>query len=306
MKNNSDFYRLTSILVLLVLGGCSRQYMVSVVTQSAATSAPTTSISTATAFPPPSNTATPVNNMESTDEPDCLALGGQVKADRLPSKQMGGEMEFHIYLPPCYEQNVKQHYPVLYLFHGQSSTDEQWIKLGVPQTADKLISEGLLPFIVVMPQDKYNYRQPAADPFDEAVTGELIPYIDTYYRTIPERTFRAVGGLSRGAGWALHLALTHPELFGTFGGHSLAILDEDGAHLTRLLDAVPPSDMPRIFMDIGKSDGLRASTEKFESLLTERGIPHEWYVNPGFHNEAYWTKHVEEYLRWYDAGWAGK
>ena len=241
-----------------------------------------------------------------THEPDCTTLGGQVVATHIPSKNIHGDLNFHIYLPPCYDQNTTLRYPVLYLIHGQTYNDDQWVRLGVPQTMDKLISEGVPPFIIVMPYDKYHYRQPATDPFDEAVVDELIPNIDGRYRTIPNRTSRAVGGLSRGGGWALHFALTHPELFGAFGGHSLAILDEDGAHLNRLLDAIPPDEMPHMYMDIGKSDGLRASAAKFETQLTERGIPHEWYVNPGFHDEKYWSSHVEEYLKWYASGWVGE
>ena len=45
---------------------------------------------------------------------------------------------------------------------------------------------------------------------------------------------------------------------------------------------------------------------KFETQLTERGILHEWYINPGYHDEAYWSKHVEEYLKWYASGWVGE
>jgi enterochelin esterase-like enzyme len=219
---------------------------------------------------------------------------------------MNGELKFHLYLPPCYEQDTARHYPVLYLIHGQSFNDDQWVRLGATKAANELIAAGMPPFIIVMPFDKYHYRQPATDPFDEAVIEELIPFIDSTYRTFPERTSRAVGGLSRGGGWALHFALNYPNLFGTFGGHSLAILDEDGRRLSRLLDSIPVEDMPRIYMDIGKSDGLKASAEKFEAQLTERGIPHEWYVYPGFHNEAYWSKHVKEYIKWYATGWVGQ
>jgi len=238
--------------------------------------------------------------------PDCLFQDGQVLSTGMPSTHMNGELKFHLYLPPCYEQDTARHYPVLYLIHGQSFSDDQWVRLGATKAADELIAAGMPPFIIVMPFDKYHYRQPATDPFDEAVIEELIPYIDSTYRTLPERTSRAVGGLSRGGGWALHFALNYPDLFGTLGGHSLAILDEDGRRLSRLLDSIPVEDMPRIYMDIGKSDGLKASAEKFEARLTERGISHEWYVYPGFHDEAYWSKHVKEYIKWYATGWVGQ
>jgi enterochelin esterase-like enzyme len=315
MKINTSYNRMIAsqhssrillLTLLFILGGCSQQYTSASETSTGGTITPTNSSPALTAATRQVGTPTPVSNPALTSEPECLALGGQVVATHLPSKNMQGDLNFHVYLPPCYDQDTTKRYPVLYLIHGQSFNDDQWVRLGVPQTADKLISQGMLPFIIVMPNDKYHYRQPATDPFDEAVVNELIPYIDDRYRTIPNRTSRAVGGLSRGGGWALHFVLTHPELFGAFGGHSLAILDEDGAHLSRLLDAIPPGEMPRIYMDIGKSDGLRVSVAKFETQLTERGIPHEWYINPGYHDEAYWSKHAEEYLKWYASGWVGE
>jgi enterochelin esterase-like enzyme len=299
--------RLILPALLLILSACARANPALSTTMAAtnkSTPIPVVSSPTAT-LTLSSPTITP-SLPHSTTMPDCLLQDGQVMATSIPSIQLKGELKFHLYLPPCYDQNTTQRYPVLYLIHGQSFNDDQWVRLGATKAADELIAAGMPPFIIVMPYDKYHYRQPASDPFDEAVIEELIPFIDSTYRTIPERTSRAVGGLSRGGGWALHFALNYPDLFGTFGGHSLAILEEDGRHLSRLLDAIPAEEMPRIFMDIGKSDGLKASAGKFEAQLTERGIPHEWYVYPGFHNEAYWSKHVREYIKWYAAGWMGQ
>ena len=306
MKTNAAFYTLTGLLILLLSSDCSPQNTPDIKTKSGGTLTPTDTIPAATSSPPPGGTPTQSARPAFTDEPDCLTLGGQVIATHIPSINMKSDFSFHVYLPPCYEEDTARRYPVLYLIHGQSFNDDQWVRLGAPLAADKLIGDGMPPFIIVMPFDKYHYRQPAADPFDESVIEELIPYIDSAYRTIPERASRAVGGLSRGGGWALHFALNHPELFGAFGGHSLAILDEDGRRISRLLDALPVENMPRILMDIGKSDGLRASVEKFEAQLTERGLPHEWYVYPGYHDEDYWAKHVEEYIKWYASGWAGE
>jgi enterochelin esterase-like enzyme len=309
--------RLTLLALLLLLSACARvntapsatltatNESTPITVDSSPTATLTLSSSTVTSSSP-SPTSAPTQTLLPTAMPDCLFQGGQVLPKDIPSTHMNGELKFHLYLPPCYEQDTARHYPVLYLIHGQSFNDDQWVRLGATKAADELIAAGMPPFIIVMPFDKYHYRQPATDPFDEAVIEELIPYIDSTYRTLPERTSRAVGGLSRGGGWALHFALNYPDLFGTLGGHSMAILDEDGRRISRLLDSIPVEDMPRIYMDIGKSDGLKASAEKFEAQLSERGILHEWYVYPGFHNEAYWSKHVKEYIKWYATGWVGQ
>jgi hypothetical protein len=43
--------------------------------------------------------------------------------------------------------------------------------------------------------------------------GQLLPWVDTHFRTVPTRDQRAVGGLSMGGNGALHYAERHPDLF---------------------------------------------------------------------------------------------
>jgi enterochelin esterase-like enzyme len=137
------------------------------------------------------------------------------------------------------------------------------------------------------------------------IVEELLPLIDRKYRTIPERSFRAVGGLSRGAGWSVHLALNYWQLFGALGAHSPAIFFEDAQHMRPLLDAIPKDAYPRIYIDIGDKDRpeIVQAANWFEQLLNERDIPHEWHMFSGYHEEAYWKSHVTEYLLWYASQW---
>ncbi|HET9590020.1 MAG TPA: alpha/beta hydrolase-fold protein, partial [Anaerolineales bacterium] len=116
--------------------------------------------------------------------------------------------EFLIYLPPCYDANTDKRYPVLYLLHGQTYRADQWIRLGAVEVLDDLILSGeSIPFIVVFPDDRY-WNLAAGAGFGERLVDKLVPYSDLTYRTLPERDQRAIGGLSRGAGWALQLGLT--------------------------------------------------------------------------------------------------
>ena len=114
-----------------------------------------------------------------------------------------------------------------------------------------------------------------------------------------------MGGLSRGAGWAVHLGLSRWELFGAIGAHSLPIFWADTYHIREWLDGIPSRSLPRIYMDIGEKDrpAILESAMWFEKLLTEKNIPHEWRLNLGYHEEAYWAAHVDEYLRWYAETW---
>ena len=214
-------------------------------------------------------------------------------------------MEVRIFLPPCYTEQPERRYPVLYLIHGQNYNDDQWDRLGVDETAAALMASGEMPpFIIVLPRDR-SWDQPSVDPFGRVLVEQLLPWMDATYRTLPERAYRAVGGLSRGAGWALHLGLSRWELFGAIGGHSLPVFWEDTAHIRTWLDAIPSELLPRIYLDIGEKDRpqIMESAVWFENLLSDKGIPHEWYLFPGYHEEAYWQSHVQAYLRWYAALW---
>jgi enterochelin esterase-like enzyme len=196
-------------------------------------------------------------------------------------------------------------YPVLYLIHGQNFDDDQWDRLGVDETADELIAMGEIPaLLIVMPRDR-SWSQPTEDMFGQAVAEQLLPWIDQNYRTRPLREFRAIGGLSRGAGWALHLGLSRWESFGTIGLHSLPVFWTDLPDIKAWLDAIPHESLPRIYMDLGDKDRPQISKSAiwFEELLTEKNIPHEWHLFPGYHEEDYWIEHIEEYIRWYSKNW---
>lgn len=235
----------------------------------------------------------------------CLEQGGQIELSSLRSPLLKLPMEVRVYLPPCYAEQQERRYPVLYLIHGQNSNDDQWDRLGADETADRLIAAGEIPpFIVVMPRDR-SWEQPAEDLFGRVLVEELMPWIDGRYRTIADRQQRAIGGLSRGAGWAVHLGLSHPELFGRLGGHSLAVFWSDTGKIRTWLAETPPDQLPEIYLDIGNKDRpqILASTLWFENLLTDLSIPHEFYLFTGYHNEAYWSRHVETYLRWYSQAW---
>ena len=53
---------------------------------------------------------------------------------------------------------------------------------------------------------------------------------------------------------------------------------------------------------MGKNDIYLPDLRKYEELLIQLEVPHEFAINPGNHDEDYWMTHVEEYLRWYAAG----
>jgi S-formylglutathione hydrolase FrmB len=123
------------------------------------------------------------------------------------------------------------------------------------------------------------------------------------YRADPARLHRAIGGLSRGAGWALRIALQRADEFAAVGLHSPAVIMPDLFLLPIWLEDVPPAWRPRVWIDIGERDSLRRSTEELVGLLEDIGLPLEWRLRPGEHTPEYWSNHMDEYLAWYTQDW---
>jgi enterochelin esterase-like enzyme len=241
-----------------------------------------------------------------TSTPGAPACSGQVLNGIINSALLAKPMTYHVYLPPCYFDETGTHYPTLFLLHGQTYNEDQWIRLGVPATMDRLIAAGQIPpFIIVFPYD-YSNLQPPQYHFEDVFMGALIPQIDATYRTIPDAAHRAIGGLSRGAAWALHLGIHHPDIFGAIGAHSPAIFYSDAASLPLYLRDIPAEQLPRIYIDFGDADEQMQNDLDFKKLLDDYNIPYEWHANIGFHDETYWAAHVQAYLTWYAQGWIKK
>ena len=128
--------------------------------------------------------------------------------------------------------------------------------------------------------------------------------MDEHYRTLPQRAYRAIGGLSRGGGWAIHLGLHYPNVFSRVGAHSPAVFfgDENSVlQWTRAIAKTGPA--PALYVDVGESDAQRQSAIWLDQVFTWFDFGHTYLVQPGGHTEKYWSAHVDDYLRFYAADW---
>jgi enterochelin esterase-like enzyme len=305
---------LLSLALSLGLAGCIQRELsaLEIVRKPTIVSASETAVTQAS----PTPTAAPalIQDSPSTPAPSptiqpttplCNSKNGQIAIKQLASDWLPDPLDYRVYTPPCYDQLPEQRYPVLYLIHGYGSNDAQWEQLGVIETADHLISAGAIsPFILVMPHDRNYDIQPPKNKFKESVLFELVPAVDSEYRTIPSSKYRAIGGLSRGGNWALHIGLTCWDVFGLIGGHSAPLFTKDASfYLRDWLNQIPSDSYPRIYLDAGERDQWLQEIIHFEEILDEYGIPHELYIFPGGHTEEYWSAHVAQYLRWYARDW---
>jgi enterochelin esterase-like enzyme len=163
---------------------------------------------------------------------------------------------------------------------------------------DELVASGeLSPTLIVMPWERTGID------LAQAIPQVLIPYVDTHYHTLARRSARAIGGISRGGGWALRIGLLHPELFVSIGLHSPAVLSPDLFRIPDWAKTIPASQAPRIWIDMGDHDTLRFDLAKLIGVLDASAIRYERHIYPGEHTPGYWGEHLEAYLRWYDGGW---
>lgn len=229
---------------------------------------------------------------------------GEVKRFQLDSQLMNGDLYVSVYFPPCYNADLKGGYPVLYLLHGQMFDDNMWLDLGAGKIADEFINAGKAqPFLMVFPYEEFYYRGAENNTFPLVVMDEIIPFVEKQFNICTTRDCRALGGISRGASWAMRLGLEHWDMFASIGAHSLPTFREDVGNLPYWLEDIPDESVSRIYMDTGRFDPEVKLAYSFEQVLNEKGILHEWHLNEGRHDTDYWTAHMREYLLWYVSGW---
>ncbi len=250
-----------------------------------------------------SSVSTQTPSCEPQKDLQCME-SGQVERYLIDSVLMKGKLYFSVYVPPCYSETKPGGYPVLYALHGLNFNDGMWTDLGAAEIADALIiNEGTEPFLIVMPFEEFFYREAEGNAFPQAIIEEIIPWIEGSLNVCTEKVCRAVGGISRGASWAIRIGLIDQEYFGAVGIHSLPTYYKDISGLTEWLDEIPYGEEPRIYLDTGRFDPKVKNAYRFENVLNEKGIPHEWHLNEGRHNEVYWEEQMDAYLCWYAAGW---
>jgi S-formylglutathione hydrolase FrmB len=286
--------------------------------QPGASPAPTAAARTGAPTAQPNARPTPLpSTVAAAASTQTAASGGYLKDGAFFSQALGRTMPYGIYLPPTYDSDPNRHYPVVYMLHGAGGHYSEWVAYGLPEMAEDLIWDGQIqPLIIVMPQGDHSYFVnhvgTDGERWGDYIAFDLIAHIDTTYRTIPQPSSRAIGGLSMGGFGALQLAFTHPDIFGAVGAHSPALRTVE--QLSDILDptdapedfdpievakAINPTYAPRIWVDTGADDEWADRVVLLGQTLDERGISHEVRLLPGQHSGDYWTARAGDYIRFY-------
>lgn len=203
-----------------------------------------------------------------------------------------------IYTPPGYEKDTKTQYPVLYLLHGTTDTEETWTKVGRANIIlDNLIQEGKAkPMIIVMP---YGRAYPAISKssgslrnwenlqeFKKDFLTYIIPFIEDNYRVKKDKNNRAIAGFSGGGGETLYLGLSNPELFSWVCGFAPGMKKEEFERNNAVPFANPAltnQNLKLFWIGVGKDDGLYPVISDYLKVLDEKQIQHETIITDGGH-----------------------
>ena len=216
---------------------------------------------------------------------------GNVQKVLFPSKVQGDQLRVaYVYTPADYDKNQKQRYPVLYLQHGWGENETSWPVQGKANIImDNLIVDGkALPFIVVMTYGMTNDvvfgrpfdRGKVAEDFQKVLVDELVPYIDSHFRTKADKKNRAMAGLSMGGMETHSITLARPETFGHYGILSGGIYTPN--------EIKDKSQVDYIFISCGSKEGPDRVRKAVEDLKAA-GFNAESYISEG-------TAH--EFLTW--------
>jgi enterochelin esterase-like enzyme len=146
---------------------------------------------------------------------------GNIQQILFPSKSTNTSRRAFVYTPPGYDKDTNKKYPVLYLQHGWGEDETAWSNQGrVNLIMDNLIAEDKIkPFLIVMTYGMTNevkYGGLASfkiEPFQTVLVEELIPYVDSNFRTLSNQANRAMAGLSMGGMETHTITVNKPEVF---------------------------------------------------------------------------------------------
>lgn len=209
----------------------------------------------------------------------------------------------HVYVPPQYYSEPNRKFPVVYLWAGRFETE--WVRTGHANVIlDNLIAQHkAVPMIVVMPNNTVGPRAvPAmqnAEIIGREFTAELMPWVESHYRTVNDRDHRATAGLSFGGGSAFIVGMRNLDkvgyiteystgVFGSppVGGAGTSYAPYDPEQITPAMYAqlkAPKTRLKLLYMSVGTEDGRRPFQEKAYADFKAAGIAPVFKTFPGAH-----------------------
>jgi enterochelin esterase family protein len=253
---------------------------------------------------------------------------GQVREIWYHSDVTGTWRHALVYTPPGYDEQTKVRYPVLYLQHGGGEDETGWIKQGHANfILDNLIAAGSTKPMIIVMANGYARRAGEVPPaagakfgspemmkamqemmtvFEDDVTKALIPFIDSNFRTIPDREHRAMAGLSMGGMQTFVVTFDRLDLFSYIGGFSGAAMAFGGQQFDAKTslhgELADPTAFAKkvhlLWIGVGTDEPAMMHTGimNLHNSLTEAHVQHVFYESPGTSHEwQTWRRDLKEF-----------
>ena len=211
---------------------------------------------------------------------------GKISYCYYKSSTLGTTRTLLVYTPPGFKPDSKTKYPVLYLIHGGSDTEETWTKVGRANLiADNLIAQGKAkPMIIVMP-----YANVAPNPrekFTADMLKDIIPFVESNYPALTDSKHRAIAGFSVGGGQTLNIGLMNPDKFAYVCSYApYTATDEFKKNFTNWSpDAVAMNKQLKLFsISVATEDFLYESVKQNIAMFKEKNLQLDTLIVPGGH-----------------------
>lgn len=240
--------RIAGVLALLVTACQSPTTTPYPVPQASAAASPAPAPSSASARSAPPASAS--------SAPPASASPGSVLTRSFASEALGVSKSYLVYLPGGYAAGTRR-YPVVYLLHGYSGDETNWVKAGrLQQAADALGLQAIVVmpdgddsfysnWVVPLPYEECLVHRPSAfgrteraetscvrrPRYEDYIVRDLVGDVEATYRAAADRRARALIGLSMGGFGALMLAMRNKDRFAVAASHSgLVSLLYEGPH----------------------------------------------------------------------------
>jgi len=146
---------------------------------------------------------------------------GRIEKLSWQSEILDNERELRIYLPPGYDQNDDR-YPLL-IVHGTEALTQG----KMANSLDNLVGKSVAPLVVAfVPSSHWAEYGSRAPEYTAAFAKELIPLLESSFRTLARPEARGVMGVTNGARFSIYSTFKHPGLFEKVAVQSLFLRNE--------------------------------------------------------------------------------
>ncbi|RVU43037.1 alpha/beta hydrolase [Rubrivivax rivuli] len=238
------------------------------------------------------------------------------------SAALGQRADLLLFVPP--QAAALQDVPLVLLLHGVYGSHWAWaFKGGAHLTAQRLIDAGAIPpMVLAMPSDGLwgdgsGYVPHAGQDFERWIVDEVPAAACQVCGACSAASPLFVAGLSMGGFGALRLAGRYPQRFLAAAGHSSVteamqfdrLIEEARTGWSsepvdrRVIDALRSArgPLPALRFDCGRDDPFIGANRQLHTDLQAAGISHEYAEHDGSHGWGYWSRHLEDTLRFFGA-----